>query len=192
MEERATKGRLCLKLGQRKLAFQQKSQVASNSREDSSTERPVTPPPANPSSNGSFAAKDDSINARETPPLSGLCNLGNTCYVNSLLQPLRFCPQFSQWISELHRRCWQLAEQSSKENESTAEVDQADKEASSQAPGITATNCVSSNNGTQKGKILNGSEPPTKENSSLPTGLATHLHTVNCVANHTHTHISGI
>lgn len=172
MEERPAKARLCLKLGQKKLSFQQKPQAASNSREDGSTERPVTPPPTN-SSNGSSAAKDD----RETPPLSGLCNLGNTCYVNSLLQPLRFCPQFPRWISDLHYRCRQLTEQSLKENESTAVVEQADKEAC-QAPGITATNCVTS---IREDKVVNGSGPATKENSSPPTGLATHLHTVNRV-----------
>ena len=33
--------------------------------------------------------------------LSGLCNLGNTCYANSILQVLRFCPQFSQKVAGL-------------------------------------------------------------------------------------------
>lgn len=31
--------------------------------------------------------------------LSGLCNLGNTCYANSILQVLRFCPEFSQKVA---------------------------------------------------------------------------------------------
>lgn len=33
--------------------------------------------------------------------LSGLCNLGNTCYANSILQVLRFCPNFSAKVGVL-------------------------------------------------------------------------------------------
>lgn len=33
--------------------------------------------------------------------LSGLCNLGNTCYANSILQVLRFCPHFSAKVMTL-------------------------------------------------------------------------------------------
>ena len=32
---------------------------------------------------------------------SGLCNLGNTCYSNCILQVLRFCPQFSKGVARL-------------------------------------------------------------------------------------------
>ena len=42
-------------------------------------------------------------------PFSGLCNLGNTCYVNSVLQVLRFCPGFCENVVEiqkvLEKRC---------------------------------------------------------------------------------------
>lgn len=34
-------------------------------------------------------------------PLSGLCNLGNTCYANCILQVLRFCPHFSAEVARL-------------------------------------------------------------------------------------------
>ena len=93
MEERP-KSRLSLKLGQRKLTFQQKSSTASTTQEEPAAQQAGEP-------SGSTSAKDEET--REIPPLSGLRNLGNTCYVNSLLQPLRFCPQFSQWIEELHK-----------------------------------------------------------------------------------------
>jgi hypothetical protein len=33
--------------------------------------------------------------------LSGLCNLGNSCYANSILQVLRFCPLFSAKVKLL-------------------------------------------------------------------------------------------
>ncbi len=32
---------------------------------------------------------------------SGLCNLGNTCYVNSVLQALRFCPGFGAGVMRM-------------------------------------------------------------------------------------------
>ncbi len=32
---------------------------------------------------------------------SGLCNLGNTCYVNSVLQALRFCPGFGAGVTRM-------------------------------------------------------------------------------------------
>ena len=32
---------------------------------------------------------------------SGLCNLGNTCYANCILQVLRFCPQFRLEVAKL-------------------------------------------------------------------------------------------
>lgn len=35
------------------------------------------------------------------PPFSGLHNLGNTCYLNSILQVLRFCPGFRSGVEEI-------------------------------------------------------------------------------------------
>ena len=180
MEERPTKGRLCLKLGQKKLSFQQKPQTASNSRGNNSTVRPVSPTAANDGgglSNDSTAIKEEST--REIPPLSGLCNLGNTCYVNSLLQPLRFCPQFSQWISELHHCCTQQPLASLQPSEENAGAVGAQVETETrQAPGINVTNYLSSNNGLREENAVDCSEPPAKENRPSTTGLASHLHTV--------------
>ncbi|XP_077980679.1 ubiquitin carboxyl-terminal hydrolase 1-like [Glandiceps talaboti] len=35
------------------------------------------------------------------PPFTGLYNLGNTCYLNSVIQALRYCPEFSPGIMHL-------------------------------------------------------------------------------------------
>ena len=35
------------------------------------------------------------------PPFSGLNNAGNTCYVNSVLQALRYCPDFVSSLNEV-------------------------------------------------------------------------------------------
>ena len=188
MEERPTKGRLCLKLGQKKLSFQQKPQAASNPRGNNSTVPPVSPTAANDGgglSNDSTAIKEEST--REIPPFSGLCNLGNTCYVNSLLQPLRFCPQFSQWISELHHCCTQQPLASLQPLEENADAVDAQVETETrQAPGINATNCLSSiNNGLREENAVDCNEPPAKENRPSKAGLASHLHTVIRNALHT-------
>ena len=37
--------------------------------------------------------------------LSGLCNLGNTCYANCILQVLRFCPQFRAEVARFNKTC---------------------------------------------------------------------------------------
>jgi len=39
-------------------------------------------------------------------PLSGLCNLGNTCYANCILQVLRFCPRFSAEMAKFCENCF--------------------------------------------------------------------------------------
>ena len=162
MEERP-KSRLSLKLGQRKLSFQQKPSTASQSQEEPATQQ------TEPSS--STSAKDDEA-TREIPPLSGLCNLGNTCYVNSLLQPLRFCPQFSQWIEELHK----LGEQvGAKPKERGA------KQTRTPSKSLD-TNCrVSLNDGVAEDEAMDCSEPCAEEREKPPVGLATHLHMVMVV-----------
>ena len=42
-----------------------------------------------------------------TPPLpyTGLTNLGNTCYLNAVLQVLRYCPKFLSSIANLDEIC---------------------------------------------------------------------------------------
>jgi ubiquitin carboxyl-terminal hydrolase 1 len=42
-----------------------------------------------PSSAGPVSGK-----TQKSPPLSSLCNLGNTCFLNSVLYTLRFTPGF--------------------------------------------------------------------------------------------------
>lgn len=123
------KSRLCLKLGQRKLSFQQqKLQTTKRCEEENSTATAATQPPTttpveeggsvshdSPCANSTKVEQQSSVtnysspadSSREIPPLSGLCNLGNTCYVNALLQTLRFCPQFSEWVEQLHLLCEQ-------------------------------------------------------------------------------------
>ena len=162
MEERP-KGRLSLKLGQRKLSFQQKPLTSSKTHEEPATQQ------AEPSS--STGTKDEGDTTREIPPLSGLCNLGNTCYVNSLLQPLRFCPQFSQWIEELHK----LSEQVGAKEHGVKEADK------TRPRGQDTTTRLSLNNGVAKDDAMDCSEPCAEEKEKPLIGLATHLHMVMVV-----------
>lgn len=158
MEERP-KSRLSLKLGQRKLTFQQKSSTASTTQEEPATQQAGEP-------SGSTSAKDEET--REIPPLSGLCNLGNTCYVNSLLQPLRFCPQFSQWIEELHK----LSEQVEAAKPKAHGVKQTDR------THLDTTNRLLLNNGVAEDEVMDCAESYSEEKEKA---LATHLHMVMVV-----------
>ncbi len=165
MEERP-RSRLCLKLGQRKLSFQQKLSTASKTQEE-----PVTQDePSN-----STSTKDEEATSREIPPISGLCNLGNTCYVNSLLQPLRFCPQFSQWIEELH----QLSEQVGA-NPKEHVAKQTDR---TRSQSVDTTDRPSVNDGVAEDEAMDCSEPCTEKRGKC-MGLATHLHMVMVVTTH--------
>ena len=165
MEERP-KSRLCLKLGQRKLSFQQKPSSSSKAQEEPSIQQ------AEASSNSN--TKDEEITTREIPPLSGLCNLGNTCYVNSLLQPLRFCPQFSQWIEELHKLSEQVGAKAREHRDH-----QTDRTSAESLD--TTGRRLSLNNGVAENEAMDCSEPCDQEKEKPPVGLATHLHMVMVV-----------
>ena len=54
-------------------------------------------------SSSSKSEENDKANeiGTSTVPLSGLCNLGNTCYANCILQVLRFCPRLSEEVARL-------------------------------------------------------------------------------------------
>ena len=162
MEERP-KSRLSLKLGQRKLSFQQKSSTASKTQDEPATQQ------AEPS--GSTSEKDEEITTREIPPLSGLCNLGNTCYVNSLLQPLRFCPRFSQWIEELHK----LNEQVEAGKPKAHGMKQTDR------TNLDTTERLSLDNGMAEDEAMDCAESSSEEKEKPPVVLATHLHMVMVV-----------
>jgi uncharacterized UBP type Zn finger protein len=165
MEERP-KSRLSLKLGQRKLSFQQKSSTASKIQEEPATQQ------AEPTSS---KEEEDTTPTREIPPLSGLCNLGNTCYVNSLLQPLRFCPQFSHWIEELYK----LGEQVEAKEPKTHGVKQTDR------TNLDMTERLSLNNGVAEYEAMDCAESYSEEKP--PVVLATHLHMVMVVTTYCHT-----
>lgn len=64
----------------------------------------------------SIPASDDSPSS-EVPPVATLCNLGNTCFLNSILYTLRFAPHF---LHKLHHLVNDLADVASRNN--TAKV----------------------------------------------------------------------
>lgn len=184
MEERP-KNRLCLKLGQRKLSFQQqKAQAVAKIQEDSSkATSDSTPPVENGNNNYVNSTKygqgsSATVASREIPPLSGLCNLGNTCYINSLLQVLRFCPQFSEWIGDLNKLCECIT--SSEPPNDTGNTKQTETHLS--GVDTDTTNCVPANGEVAGGNFRECSEPQAvggREDQPSSVGLVTHLHTVS-------------
>lgn len=60
----------------------------------------------------SIPASDDSPSS-EVPPVATLCNLGNTCFLNSILYTLRFAPQF---LHNLHHLVNDLADVAARNN----------------------------------------------------------------------------
>lgn len=92
---------LSLKLGQKKLKFGQKACPDSNpAHPDSNSTHPVSNS-SHPDSNSSSQPQTLPLAPSTGSTLSGLCNLGNTCYVNCILQVLRFCPHFCSDITSL-------------------------------------------------------------------------------------------
>lgn len=53
------------------------------------------------------SSPDDSANSDNISPVATLCNLGNTCFLNSVLYTLRFAPSF---LHNLHHLAVDLAE----------------------------------------------------------------------------------
>ena len=165
------KNRLSLKLGQRKLGFQQKP-ATNKLQEEQATQQVEF------SSCSTATTKDESIEStgstREIPPISGLCNVGNTCYVNCLLQPLRFCPQFSRWIKELHQLSEQVGAQYSGVDEAGKIVD-----THSQDLDTTARPLTSSEVDKDEAMVHCGPSNQVKEKPSVI--LASQLHMVKVV-----------
>ncbi|KAJ1527875.1 hypothetical protein ONE63_007813 [Megalurothrips usitatus] len=62
----------------------------------------------------SIAASDDSPGS-DVPPVATICNLGNTCFLNSILYTLRFAPHF---LHKLHHLVNDLADAAARNNTS--------------------------------------------------------------------------
>lgn len=60
----------------------------------------------------SIAASDDSPGS-DVPPVATICNLGNTCFLNSILYTLRFAPYF---LHKLHHLVNDLSDVAARNN----------------------------------------------------------------------------
>ncbi|XP_053929334.1 ubiquitin carboxyl-terminal hydrolase 1 [Cuculus canorus] len=97
----AKKNRLSLKLFQKKetkraLDFTESQENEPGSSEPGGAEIDQVVPAAQPPSLVSCEKKDNML------PFVGLNNLGNTCYLNSILQVLYFCPGFKTGVKHLY------------------------------------------------------------------------------------------
>ena len=112
--ENRPKRQLSLKLGQQKLFFKSNDSKQSKSSSQSLStlcdeEAPIIKKPSNQITDGdtpslvtpSVSQAQQQDHRSTDPRYSGLCNLGNTCYVNSVLQVLRFCPKFSRGVFDM-------------------------------------------------------------------------------------------
>ena len=117
-------------------------------------------------------------NSSDGPPLSGLCNLGNTCYVNSLLQTLRFCPSLYQRVVQLNELLLEQQNKDCKEEELSNGVTNGVMELSNNSEPMECSNSES--------------ELATKKQAVT---LSMHLYMVILIATehaHVHTHVPCI
>lgn len=98
--------------GQKKLAFTQKS--------GDTTSSSASLPPASVTGGAGEEKRETATHGPSSVWLSGLCNLGNTCYANSILQVLRFCPHFGPNVTILSN---QLLQQQQQEDDEVEVID---------------------------------------------------------------------
>lgn len=100
MDNNRQKKALSLKLGQKRLKFSASTtEPASTSAVAKASSAHLHTDPAHKLEDEE--EKKEGETSQNPACLSGLCNLGNTCYVNCILQVLRFCPQFSTKVAVL-------------------------------------------------------------------------------------------